>query len=73
MLDLQFPRQVDNQLQVVERVLVDGPNAVVDEKRTEKQGKQEYLRVVVFIFVERADTFTIDEQGFQGLPVVDRL
>ena len=73
MLDLQFPRQVDNQLQVVERVFVDGPNAVVDEKRAQKQGKQEYFRVVVFIFVERADTFTVNEQGFQGLPVVDRL
>jgi len=73
LLDLQFPRQVDNQLQVVERVFVDGPNAVVDEKRAQKQGKQEYFRVVVFIFVERADTFTVNEQGFQGLPVVDRL
>jgi len=70
---LQFPRQVDNQLQVVERVFVDGPNAVVDEKRAQKQGKQEYFRVVVFIFVERADTFTVNEQGFQGLPVVDCL
>ena len=64
-LDLQRLRQVHDEAEVVEGVLVNGPHTVVDQQRTDKQSKQEYFGVVILLFVEGAKTLSVHNNDWQ--------
>ena len=58
-LDLQFFRQVDDELEVVEGIFIDSAYAVVNEERAQQKGQEENLCVVIFVFVQRAYPFAV--------------
>ena len=54
--------QVCYKTQLAERILVDTPNTVVNEKGAQKQGESENSHIMVLVLIEGSKTFRVDHE-----------
>ena len=66
-LDLQGLRQVYDQGEIVQCVLVDWPHTIINQQRAEQQSQQEYFGVVVLLLVECSKSLSVDDYDWHFL------
>ena len=67
---MQLLGQIDDQLEIIQCVFIDRPDAIVDEERAEEKRKQKNLCIMVLVFIQRAYAFAIDQDDLERLALV---
>lgn len=66
-LPVEHSCQLDYETETVDGLLVNTAHAVVDELRTEEQGKQEDLQIRAFPLLQRPQALSVDDQTVLSL------